>query len=164
GFSRDWSSDVCSSDLGVFNPSLDLQGTPLNTFYLVAAALVFFSANGHHLVLMALHRSFQTVPIGSAALADNAGTAIIALASLMFVDALRIGLPVAGARPAVVACLGVPAGVPPQTNASPVGLPVKSCAGSAALLWPLPCLSRVRAPRVTGGVIEAIGRAGAAAR
>lgn len=149
---------------GVFNPSLDLQGTPLNTFYLVAAALVFFSANGHHLVLMALHRSFQTVPIGSAALADNAGTAIIALASLMFVDALRIGLPVAGTLLAVDACLGVLNRMVPQMNVFFVGLPVKIFAGFAVLLLTLPFLIRVLAPMVTDGVIEAIGRAGAVAR
>jgi len=52
----------------------------------------------------------------------------------------------------------------PQMNVFFVGLPVKLFAGFGVLLLTLPFLLRVLAPMVTGGVIEAIGRAGAVVR
>ncbi|MDI3340335.1 MAG: flagellar biosynthetic protein FliR [Sphaerobacter sp.] len=148
----------------IFDPALNAQATPLNTYYLVTAALVFFGTNGHHLVLLALHRSFQSVPIGGATLAGDAGSTITALASLMFADALRIGLPVAGTLLAVDAALGVLNRMVPQMNVFFVGLPVKVLAGFGVLLLTMPFLLRLLSTMVTSGIVEAIGRAGGVAR
>lgn len=148
----------------VFNPSLSDQAMPLNTFYYVMAALVFFGANGHHLVLLALARSFQAIPVGTAGLADTSGRTLIGLTGTMFADALRIGLPVAGTVLLVDAALGLLNRMVPQMNVFFVGLPVKLFVGFAVLLLTLPFLLRMLTPMLTSGIYDSIGQAGAVAR
>lgn len=148
----------------VFNPSLNMAETPMNTLYLAIATLVFFGANGHHLVLLALQRSFLAVPVGSATLADDAGRAIIGLSSMMFVEAVRIGMPIAGTLLVVDAALGVLSRMVPQMNVFFVGLPAKIFAGFALMLLTLPFLLRVLGPLVTRGLYDTIGHAGAVVR
>lgn len=148
----------------VFNPSLGAQQLPVNTFYMVIAALIFFGANGHHLILLAMQRSFQTVPVGTAGLAEHAGVTIIGLTSAMFVDALRIALPVAGTLLVVDACLGVLNRMVPQMHVFFVGLPIKIFVGFAVLLMTMPFLVRLLSPMLTRGLVEAIGHAGSVVR
>lgn len=148
----------------VFNPSFNAAVMPLSTFYIVTASLVFFAANGHHIVLMALQRSFETVPVGTATLGDGASQVVIRLTGAMFADALRIGLPVAGTLLVVDAALGILNRMVPQMNVFFVGLPAKILVGFGLVLLTLPFLLRVLEPLVTRGVYQAIGQAGSVAR
>lgn len=148
----------------VFDPTFNSTVVPLNTFFLVIASLIFFSANGHHLMLVALQRSFVALPIGSATLTSNADSVLIGLTQAMFVDALRIGLPIAGTLIIADAALGILNRMVPQMNVFFVGLPAKIFAGIILLLLALPFLIRVLSGLMTRGVFDAVERAASAFR
>jgi flagellar biosynthetic protein FliR len=127
----------------VFNPSLNLQGTALTTFYLALAALLLFVTNGHHLLLLALQRSFETIPLGQVRLSPRADAAVLELSAMMFADALRIGLPIAGTLLIADVALGILNRMVPQMSVFFVGLPAKIFAGLLLLALTLPFLLRV---------------------
>jgi len=133
----------------VFNPSLNLQGTALSTLYLVLAALLLFLTNGHHLLLLALQRSFETIPLGGVRLSPRADAAVLELSALMFADALRIGLPIAGTLLVADVALGILNRMVPQMSVFFVGLPAKIFAGVLLLALTLPFLLRVLSDVVT---------------
>ncbi len=148
----------------VFNPALNAQASALDTFYLVLASLIFFGVNGHHMLLVALQRSFESVPVGSATLAANGDQAIVALTAAMFVEALRIALPISGTLLVADAALGILNRMVPQMNVFFVGLPIKIVVGFLVLALTLPFLIRVLDGMMTRGLVDALGRAGAVVR
>lgn len=143
----------------VFNPTLNVQGTALNTLYLALAALVLFVTNGHHLLLLGLQRSFEAVPVGSARLAAGGEQAMIAMSASMFTDALRIGLPIAGTLLVADVALGILSRMVPQMNVFFVGLSAKVFAGFLLLLLMLPFLLRVLSGVATTELSDALLRA-----
>jgi flagellar biosynthetic protein FliR len=147
-----------------FNPAFNTNGTALDTFYMVVATLVFFSLNAHHLLILALARSFEAVPVGTAALNGSLEQTIVGLTSTMFVNALRIGLPVAGTLLIADAALGILSRMVPQMNVFFVGMPAKVFAGFALILLTLPFLINVLATMVDVGISDAVSRAVAVPR
>ncbi len=139
-----------------FNPTFNMSGAPLDTFYLVTATLIFFAVNGHHMLIVALQRSFEVVPLGSATLAATADHQLTGLVSAMFVDALRIGLPIAGTLLVADVALGILNRMVPQMNVFFVGLPAKILVGFGLVLVTLPFLVNVLTTMVTGGIVDAI--------
>jgi flagellar biosynthetic protein FliR len=147
-----------------FNPAFGSVGTALDTFYLVVATLIFFSLNAHHLLIVALARSFEVIPVGTAALSGSLQQSVISLSSAMFINALRIGLPIAGTLLIADAALGILSRMVPQMNVFFVGLPAKIFAGFALLLLTLPFLINVLATMMTSGIGDAVTRAVAVPR
>ncbi len=142
----------------VFNPSLNLQGTALNTLYLALASLLFFITNGHHLLLLGLQRSFQTVPLGGASPAPGADQTLVELSAAMFSDALRLGLPIAGTLLIADVALGILSRMVPQMNVFFVGLSAKIFAGLLLLALTLPFLVRVLSDVVTRELSQTIAQ------
>lgn len=147
-----------------FNPAFNTEGTALDSFYMVMASLVFFSVNAHHLLIIALQRSFTSIPVGTASISGSADQTIMALTSGMFANALRIGLPVAGTVLIADAALGILSRMVPQMNVFFVGLPAKIFIGFALVLLTLPFLISVMSTMVTTGIGDAVSRAGAIPR
>jgi flagellar biosynthetic protein FliR len=147
-----------------FNPTFNTTGAALDTFYLVMASLIFFTINAHHLLIVALARSFTTLPVATASISGSADQTIIALTSAMFVNALRIGLPVAGTLLIADIALGILSRMVPQMNVFFVGLPAKIFVGFLLLLLTLPFLLSVMGTLISGGVMDAINQAGGVAR
>ncbi len=142
----------------VLNPSLNLQGTALNTLYLALASLLFFITNSHHLLVIALQRSFDTIPLGGARPAAGAEAALIELSAEMFSNALRLGLPIAGTLLVADVALGILSRMVPQMNVFFVGLPAKIFAGLLLLALTLPFLVRVLSDVVTRELSQAIAQ------
>ncbi len=147
-----------------FHPALGIHGTALNSLYLMLAALVFFGANGHHLLLGALARSFVLLPPGSALPAQATPAAVISLTGVMFSDALRIGLPVAGSLLVADIGLGLLNRMVPQMSVFFVGLPAKILLGFLILLLSIPFLLQLLAQATTDGILGAVTQVIVAAR
>lgn len=147
-----------------FNPALGTHGTALNTLYLVLAALVFFGANGHHLLIGALTRSFVLLPPGSALPDSETPAAVVGLTGAMFSDALRIGLPVAGSLLVADIGLGLLNRMVPQMSVFFVGLPAKILLGFLVLLLSIPFLLQLLAQATTDGLLGVVTRVLLAAR
>jgi flagellar biosynthetic protein FliR len=147
-----------------FNPAFGTHGTALNTLYLAFAALVLFGANGHHLLIGALARSFALLPPGTTMPNADTSLALIGLTGAMFADALRIGLPIAGSLLVADIGLGLLNRMVPQMSVFFVGLPAKILLGFFVLLLSVPFLLQLLASLTTDGLIGAVTRVILAAR
>lgn len=147
-----------------FNPTFNMTGAPLDTFYLIVATLIFFGVNAHHIVILALARSFETLPVGTASISPGGEGTLIDLTATMFFNALRIGLPVAGTLLIADIAMGLLSRMVPQMNVFFVGLPAKILAGFALILLTMPFLLTVIRTLMSTGLVEAISRAGGVAR
>lgn len=147
-----------------FNPALGIHGTALNSLYLALAALVFFGANGHHLLVAGLARSLVLLPPGAALPDERVVPAVIGITAAMFSDALRIGLPIAASLVVADIGLGLLNRMVPQMNVFFVGLPAKILLGFFVLFLSLPFLLTVLARVTTDGLLGEITRVVLAAR
>ena len=133
----------------VLNPTLDSSGTALDQFFLLTATLLFLVLNGHHLVLFAIQKSFQLVPVNSPLPAillgdpvESAGPLITLAAQLIGLGTL-MALPVIGAALLADVALGLLSRVAPQVQVfffdAPlkIGLTLLTLTVSLALLMPM---------------------------
>lgn len=126
----------------LIDPNSHTQVTGIGQIYLFAAMLTFLAVDGHHLLLMALARSFQTMPLGGFSLtAVTVGRFLDATAS-MFTVALVFMLPLLGVLLLVEISLAIASRVMPQMNAFVAGFPIKIMVGIIALMVTLPMISQ----------------------
>jgi flagellar biosynthetic protein FliR len=147
-----------------FNPSFNMTGGALDTFYMLIASLIFFGADAHHLLILALQRSFVTIPVGAATFSQSGQQTLAALTEVMFVDALRIGLPVAGTLLLADVALGILSRMVPQMNVFFVGLPAKMLVGFGLILLTMPFLLGVLHTMMSSGLVDMVSRSGGLAR
>lgn len=95
------------------------SGGPLANIFETAGALVFLLVDGHHIVLMALHSSFATLPIGGTAIPE-AGPMVTGLASA-YEMGLLLAAPLALCLFLLAITLAVMARAAPQLNIYSVG-------------------------------------------
>lgn len=129
---------------GIFNPVLGVEAGALDQFYALLVTLVFFTINGHYMVIQTLAETVRAIPPGTFdpfALHSTAGMAGL-MAGLM-VSALRVAMPVMVALFLADLGLGFVARVVPQMNILMVGIPVKVIVGVLVLGASLPVTMQV---------------------
>lgn len=125
----------------VLNPSTGANNTLLAEYKHLLATVVFLCANGHHLMLAALARSFEVAPSwGWPRLEALQGGGVALLAHLSLI-ALQIAAPVLGVSILVDTAFGVVNKAVPQMPIFLVGLPAKILAGLVALSVALPAFT-----------------------
>ena len=122
-----------------FNPMLGDLAAPITQFQYFYALLLFLLANGHHLLLLALAKSFELLPasalhLGSAA--QFSAFSDLFLGSL--VTAIKIAAPTGAVMLAIDISFALLNRAMPQMNIYYVGMPVKVLAGLAVLIVLLP--------------------------
>lgn len=126
----------------IVDPTMNSQETVVGQFYSILAGLIFFTINGHHLVLVGLARSFEAMPPLGLELTGAAGMtlagALIDRSGMFFSAALRIAMPIMGALLLTDVAMAVISRSAPQMNVYFVGLPIKIAIGLAAILLALP--------------------------
>lgn len=124
--------------------------TPLIGSYLsILASLVFLALDGHLLVIAAVIKSFEVVPISGNLDVVNANHIAMA-GSIMFMLALQIAIPVLGALIISNVILGILARAAPQLNVMSIGFSITITAG-IWVLW-------VSMPYILGNFDSMIGR------
>ena len=126
-----------------FDPAIGAQVTLLAKFlYLVGIAL-FLTMNGHHMVISALFKSFQMVPLTGAEFKGDTALLLIRIFAKMITLAVQICLPVIAVALIIDVSLGLVGKTAPQLNIFMLGFPIKIAAGIMTLAVMLPMLGTV---------------------
>ncbi len=120
------------------NPTLDIQGSALDQFYLLTATTIFVLFNGHHQLIIGLSRIFDLVPLGTFVFDVIGRDKLIALTVGMWASALQISLPIVAAMFLVDLALGLVARAAPQIQVFFIGAPLKTGLGMLALAAVIP--------------------------
>ncbi|MBU0502714.1 MAG: flagellar biosynthetic protein FliR [bacterium] len=108
------------------------------------ALIIFISANGHHLVLSALHQSFTALPVGKAAnfTSPQLGMQIIALGSSLWLTAIKLAAPIVLLVFISDFTFGIVSRVAPQVNVFMLGFQVKPSLGLFGYMLALPFIAK----------------------
>lgn len=110
--------------MNIFNPALGTQVPILGFFFYIIAILFLLVTDGHHIMLMAMARSFERIPLGGLTLHPELLRDISTMGSLMFYDGLLIAAPVAAALLVAYLTLGFLGRAVPQIQLFVVGFPL----------------------------------------
>jgi len=108
----------------IFNPSLGEAGSAFDQIFVMTAAMIFLLLDGHHLVLIALQKTFTAVPLNGA-LPFNGLEAVLRMTSVFVASGVHMALPVMAALFLTDLTLGLLARIAPQVQVYFLGLPVK---------------------------------------
>ncbi|MFA6548390.1 MAG: flagellar biosynthetic protein FliR [Candidatus Margulisiibacteriota bacterium] len=107
-------------------------------FYL--ALILFITANGHHMILSALHQSFSLLPVGKMAnfASPSFGLQMISFGSMLWMTAIKLAAPVILLVFISDFTFGIVSRVAPQVNVFMLGFQVKPLLGLVGILFTLP--------------------------
>ncbi|GAB4462183.1 MAG: flagellar biosynthetic protein FliR [Anaerolineae bacterium] len=117
----------------LFNPFTNVSTSALDQFYSLIAIALFLAIDGHHMLIRALFRTFELVPIGTFVISGVTVERIVALTNQMFVIGVTLSLPVVGTLLLTDVGLGLIARAVPQIQVFFVGLPLKVGLGFVTL-------------------------------
>ena len=138
----DLMGEIISLQMGLsfatfFDPVAGGQTAVVGEFLTLIATLVFLSLNGHLLMIDALARSFEWLPV-SATLPHKGGWLILArFGASIFASGLLMALPVVTALLITNIALGVLTRAAPQLNLFAIGFPITLTVGFGVLLLAL---------------------------
>jgi len=116
----------------IFNPSMGDSGSAFDQIFVMTAATVFLMIDGHHLVIIAIQRTFQLLPVNGDL--PFSGLESVVSATSTFISAgVHLALPVMTALLLTDFTLGLLARVAPQVQVYFLGLPVKVVVSLLAL-------------------------------
>jgi len=115
--------------VNVFNPALETQVPIFGFFYYILAAMYLLTLNGHHLMVMGLASSFDTIPPGGFVARPELLRQVAEWGGAMFSDALLIAAPVGAALLLAYITLGILNRLVPQIHLFVVGFPVTIALG-----------------------------------
>lgn len=115
--------------VNVFDPLSNVQVPILGNFMYLITILMLFIVNGHHRIIEALARSFQTIPMGTWIVKTEVLSILINTFVNIFVIGFKIGMPIIVALFITDIILGILARTVPQMNVFVVGMPAKLLAG-----------------------------------
>jgi len=121
---------ICEREMGlsmasILDPMTQEQGEPLGILMEMIFILLFLAANGHHVFLVTLSRSYETFPIGSIPAIDKLTASIATAGSTMLILGLRISAPILAAFLLLMVVLAFLARIAPETNILFLSLPLK---------------------------------------
>lgn len=120
--------------VNVLDPQTGIQVPLIGNFQYLLALLVLLGMDGHHLIISAIVKSYDFVPLGGMKIDATVTAFLVKLFCGMWVSAMKIGLPVTAALLVSDLALGIVARTVPQMNVFIVGLPVKIALGFVLLL------------------------------
>lgn len=116
------------------NTQVPLMG---NYFYILTI-LLFLTANGHHVLISAILKSYDMMPLGEAVFQEGLLNNIIANFKDMFFLGIKVALPVVSIIFLTDLALGIIARTVPQMNVFMVGLPIKITVGFISMIMVFP--------------------------
>lgn len=95
----------------------------------MVATLIFFSINGHHVVLKILVESFKVLPVGSFTVDSRVFSKMLFISGTMFVLAMKLAAPVLAVLMLTQIGLGLMSKFAPQVNILATGFPLTITVG-----------------------------------
>jgi flagellar biosynthetic protein FliR len=108
----------------IFNPALSDSGSAFDQIFLMTASMVFLVIDGHHLVLIAIQKTFEVLPLNGS-LPFGGADVIVKMTSTFVIAGVQMALPVMAALLLTDLTLGLLARVAPQVQVYFLGLPIK---------------------------------------
>ncbi|MFN8383493.1 MAG: flagellar biosynthetic protein FliR [Anaerolineales bacterium] len=108
----------------IFNPALGEAGSAFDQIFVMTATMIFLVINGHHLVLIAIQKTFDVVPLNGD-LPFNGIDSLIKTTSVFIASGIHMAMPIIAALVVTDLTLGLLARVAPQVQVYFLGLPVK---------------------------------------
>ena len=124
--------------VSVLDPQSNVQIPITGNFYQMMATLIFLVINGHHVLIEALVRSYDFIPIGTVKISPNMVEQFISIIGKLFILGFKIGSPILVTIILVDILLGILAKTMPQMNIFVVGMPLKIMAGLALIVATMP--------------------------
>lgn len=134
------------SSANILDPVTQTQSAMIGQFFFYMGAFLFLSLNIHHALILGVHRSFESIPLGQfigigkltgGLMAER----MIRLSGDMFIVTLMVGVPLMGILLVSEIAIGFVAKVMPQMNAFMVAIPLKVALALVLILLCLPYLS-----------------------
>lgn len=118
----------------IYDPTSDENTSVLSQLLFLLTLVVFLVLGGHRAVMAGLLDTFQTLPLGHAALPREIPETIVTLLSQSFALAIRAGAPTATALLLATVVLGLIGRTVPQLNIMAMGFGVNAIVLPAALM------------------------------
>ena len=128
--------------VNVIDPQTQTQVSILGQFQGLVALLVFLSVNAHHVILAALVRSLEVMPLAAPRVGVEASGGLVRWAGEMFAIGAKLAAPVVITLFIANVVLGIIARTVPQINLLIVGFPLTIALGLAVLGLSLPFMGR----------------------
>ena len=109
----------------VLDPLTGERAQPLSMLLEMIFIILFLSANGHHLFLLIISRSYEAFPAGSIPTVSVLVEGIIRAGSTMLVASLRLAAPILAAFLVLMVVLAVLARIVPEMNILFISLPLR---------------------------------------
>jgi flagellar biosynthetic protein FliR len=122
----------------IVDPLTGERTQPLGSLLEMIFVILFLSANGHHLFLLIISRSYEAFPAGSIPTMPVLATGVIRAGSTMFLAGLRLAAPMLAAFLVLMVVLAVLARIVPEMNILFISMPLRVGLGllMAALFLP----------------------------
>jgi len=109
----------------ILDPLTGERAQPLGSLMEMIFILLFLSANGHHLFLMVISRSYDSFPAGSMPTIPVLAEGIISAGSTMLLHGLKLAAPTLAAFMLLMVVLAVLARMVPEMNILFISLPMR---------------------------------------
>lgn len=124
----------------IYNPLIEGQISLIGQFYFFFAIFIYLGIGGHHMLMTALVKSFDTLPPGWMALSGRTLDALITLFGHLFAVAFAVSAPMVLALFLTTVAMGFIARTVPQMNILIVGFPVRLIVGLTVMIYTLPSI------------------------
>jgi flagellar biosynthetic protein FliR len=113
----------------IVNPMTEEEIGPLASLLEMIFLLLFLSANGHHLFLLILSKSYSAFPAGTVPTLNTLVGGIAETGSVMFVASLRLAAPLIAAFLILMVALALLARLIPEMDIFFISMPVQAALG-----------------------------------
>ena len=131
------------SMINVLDPNSNINTSISWNLLHFIAMIVFFSINGHHMLIKSLIESFILVPLGQTIVSGESMMALIEVISRYFLIGLKIAIPIVLIIIITDICMGLISRAVPQINVMVLGMPVKILVGLIAIIVALPIIIKI---------------------
>lgn len=141
----------------VFDPHFGASVSVTGQFYLLVGILVFLLLDGHLWILIALQKSFTTIPLGSFTFDAQALEVLLRASNDLFWVALMLMAPVLGVLVLGEIAMAIVARIMPQMNVFVAAFPVKIALGVVTMALSFPLLVGFlgsETERTFGGILQ----------
>jgi flagellar biosynthetic protein FliR len=109
----------------IMDPLTGERSRPLSSLLEMIFILLFLSAQGHHLLLLAVSKSYEAFPAGTLPTVETLLSGVVAAGSAMFIASLRLAAPMLAAFLLLMVALALLARLVPEMNILFVSMPVR---------------------------------------
>ena len=127
----------------IFDPMSGSMAAIMSRFLHLLGLAVLLGFNGHHIIIAALVKSYQVVPVNSAKVSAAAALLLIKVFGQMIVIGVQIAAPLIAVMLIIDVTLGLLARTAPQINVFMLGFPIKIVFGLLTLSVMVPVIVRI---------------------